>query len=143
MDVIRIVVAVSLTLAPVTAQLQVYRWTGPDGQIFYGDFPPAEGQAVQRVDLPPAPVVAPGRKTSSREHRRRPTDPSRMQVLANDGRIAVGMPARMVAQAWGDPEAVGERASRAGRTVVWTYTRHGRKVKVSLGNDGSVKSIAW
>jgi len=142
MDAIRIAVAVCLVLAPAPAELQVYRWTGPGGEIFYGDFPPAEGQAVQRVEVPAAPAVTPGRTTSSRERRRSP-DLSRMQVLANDGRIAVGMPARMVAQAWGDPETVGERASRTGRTVVWSYTRHGRKVKISLGDDGVVKSIAW
>jgi hypothetical protein len=59
----RWILALSLTLAAVAAQAQIYKWVLPDGSIEYSDRPPGEG--AERVELSPLvtytppPVAAP------------------------------------------------------------------------------------
>ena len=34
---------------------EVYRWVGADGEVHYGDHPPAGGANARSIELPPAP----------------------------------------------------------------------------------------
>lgn len=68
-------------------------------------------------------------------------DSERLQILANDGRVAPGMSAAQVRQAWGAAANTERRDSSSGARQVWTYERAGKKATVVFGADGRVKSL--
>ena len=52
-----LVAVLALMLAGSAASADVYKWTDPNGNVHYGDRPPASGEHTDSISLSPAPGV--------------------------------------------------------------------------------------
>ncbi len=60
----------ALALASAVATGEVYKWVDTDGNVHYGDRPPATGVDARSISLPPAPAEAPDQARRSLKQRR-------------------------------------------------------------------------
>lgn len=136
-----------------SASADVYKWTDEAGQVHYGDVQPKAAEA-QRVPVEVcATAECRARQEQAYEAVKREYEAladefaasrerTRLQILANDGRIAVGMSKRLVRQAWGAPSEVKRQAGRSGASEVWVYA--GRSgAKVTFDGRGLVKGVRY
>jgi len=71
MDSIRSLVLLLACLVSVPVLPQVYRWEDPDGQVGYGDHPPADAGSVRRLTIDPSPVPTPAARPAGRARKAR------------------------------------------------------------------------
>jgi hypothetical protein len=107
------------------ASAEIYRCT-VDGRVVYTDHPC--GVQSTKIPIEPAPPA-------------RSIDAVNLQYEANLGRIAMGMTAAQVEQAWGRPVEITAEQDSGGSADHWTYNRAGEITKISFQN-GKVSKIA-
>ena len=107
------------------ASAEIYRCT-VDGRVVYTDHPC--GVQSTKIPIEPAPPA-------------RSIEAVNLQYEANLGRIAVGMTAAQVEQAWGRPVEIATERDSGGSADHWTYNRAGEITKISFQN-GKVSKIA-
>jgi hypothetical protein len=106
------------------ASAEIYRCT-VDGRVVYTDHPC--GVQSTKIPIEPAP---PARSIEAVD----------LQNEANLGRIAVGMSAAQIEQAWGRPAEITIERDSGGSADHWTYNRAGELTKISFQN-GKVSRI--
>jgi len=107
------------------ASAEVYRCT-VDGRVIYTDHPC--GVQSTKIPIESAPPA-------------RPIEAVNLQYEANLGRVAVGMTATQVEQAWGRPVEITTEQDGGGSAQHWTFNRAGEITKISFQND-KVSKIA-
>ena len=107
------------------ASAEVYRCT-VDGRVVYTDHPC--GVQSTKIPIEPAPPA-------------RPLEAVNLQYEANLGRIAVGMTAAQVEQAWGRPVEITTEHDDGGSAEHWTYNRAGEITKISF-QKGKVSKVS-
>jgi outer membrane protein assembly factor BamE (lipoprotein component of BamABCDE complex) len=101
------------------ASAEIYRCT-VDGRVVYTDHPC--GAQSTKIPIQPAPPA-------------RSIEAVNLQDEANLGRIAVGMTAAQVEQAWGRPAEITSERDSGGSADHWTYNRAGEITKISFQNS--------
>ena len=64
------ILALTLAVASAVVTAEVYRWVDADGNVHYGDRPPAAGVDSRTLSLPPAPVEEADQARRSLKQRR-------------------------------------------------------------------------
>jgi Domain of unknown function (DUF4124) len=93
----RLSVMLVLTLASAIASAEVYKWLDADGNVHYGDRPPATGTDSHSITLPPAPT--------------RDADHERRSLLRS--RLLEAIDAERAEQAQAEREAAAAKQERA------------------------------
>jgi hypothetical protein len=68
--ILALILALALAVASAVVTAEVYRWVDADGNVHYGDRPPAAGVDSSTLSLPPAPVQEADQARRSLKQRR-------------------------------------------------------------------------
>ncbi len=144
-----------LAVLPLLAFADVYKSVDGEGRVIYSDAPPPQAVESRRLEVDECRTIECRARQErawrevTKEYRKLEGELSslverdRLQILANDGKIAVGMPKSMVSQAWGRPDSVQRQSGRSGYREVWVYQKGKKKRKVTFEATGNVKSIKY
>lgn len=151
--VLRMMVVLLAAFSIPAAAGEVYKWVDENGKVQYGDVPTnrtgepdkirtdqCKGAACQKNEEE-AYFAARQHHLNNLKAANKWDEDNRMQILANQGEIAIRMPKNLVIQAWGNPALVNVTEGRADISEQWVYERQSKRMYVYFGADGLVRTI--
>ncbi len=116
------IVAAGLLMVSGSVAGEVYRCEGPGGELRFSDVPCAEGKG-EKLDLQVA-------------------EPSPMEQLIAQHKVAVGMTEAEVQRSWGPPDDINTTIRQSGRREQWVYDRGDFSAQYVYFENGQVTSIS-